>query len=202
MRKTKEEALLTKEKILNASLKVFEKKTYEKSSLNEIAKEAGVTRGAIYWHFKNKQDILAELSVRYIQPKIENFKLIANDKKLGSIEKLKKGCIIFFEDLGEDLCRKRFQIILLSKMSLSEETEEVYKRSEAFILESEEILVKLLEEGQKKGEIRTDLEVRFLALSIMSSLLGLKELYFSKCSYSIEGKIPNIIENIMKLIKI
>lgn len=54
MRKTKEQAEQTRQKILNAARKMFFQNGVAKTSLEHIAKEAGVTRGAIYWHFKDK----------------------------------------------------------------------------------------------------------------------------------------------------
>lgn len=63
-RKTKEEALETREKILDAAIDIFFENGVSASSLNEIALRAGVTRGAVYWHFKNKRDIFDALHER------------------------------------------------------------------------------------------------------------------------------------------
>ena len=60
-RRTHEDAMRTKKKILAASLDVFSRQGYEKTSLTDIAREAGVTRGAIYWHFEDKSELLCEL---------------------------------------------------------------------------------------------------------------------------------------------
>ena len=60
-RKTKDEAELTRVGILNAALEVFNDKGVSRSTLADIASEAGVTRGAIYWHFKNKADLVHQL---------------------------------------------------------------------------------------------------------------------------------------------
>lgn len=54
MKKTKEDAEKTRKDILKAALNVFSKKGFAHTNLDEIAKCAGVTRGAIYWHFENK----------------------------------------------------------------------------------------------------------------------------------------------------
>lgn len=54
MRRTKEKAERTRGAILNASLKVFSTKGYTRTRFEDVAKEAGVTRGAINWHFDNK----------------------------------------------------------------------------------------------------------------------------------------------------
>lgn len=64
MRRTKEAAEETKEKIVNAAVRVFAEKGFTGASLSDIATEAGVTRGAIYWHFKNKEALFEELLQR------------------------------------------------------------------------------------------------------------------------------------------
>ena len=53
-RRTKEEAQQTREALIEAAEVVFHRKGVSASSLNDIAKEAGVTRGAVYWHFKKQ----------------------------------------------------------------------------------------------------------------------------------------------------
>ena len=60
-RKTKQETELTRRRILDVALDVFAEKGYSRTSLQEIADRAGFTRGAVYWHFKNKADLLAAL---------------------------------------------------------------------------------------------------------------------------------------------
>ena len=55
VRKTKEEAEQTRKDILNAARIVFHECGVSRSSLEKIAKAAGVTRGAIYWHFKDTE---------------------------------------------------------------------------------------------------------------------------------------------------
>lgn len=50
----------TRAKLLDAAARVFEAKGYEGSTVAEIAREAGVTTGAIYTHFDRKVDLLAD----------------------------------------------------------------------------------------------------------------------------------------------
>ncbi len=61
MRKTKEDALLTRRQIIENAVELFIRKGFSATTLDEIADEAGVTRGAIYWHFSDKLDIVNEL---------------------------------------------------------------------------------------------------------------------------------------------
>ena len=57
MRRTKEDAEKTRQQLMDAGLVVFIKKGYKAANLEDIAKEANVTRGAITWHFKNKKTL-------------------------------------------------------------------------------------------------------------------------------------------------
>ncbi|MDX9801450.1 MAG: TetR family transcriptional regulator [Spirochaetia bacterium] len=61
MRKTRLDAEKTKQDIIDAGIKIFSSKLYAVVNMSDIAKEAGVTRGAIYWHFKNKRDLFMEI---------------------------------------------------------------------------------------------------------------------------------------------
>ena len=58
-KRTHEDAERTKQAILESALRLFSRRGYESTSLSDIARFAGVTRGAIYWHFKDKGQILS-----------------------------------------------------------------------------------------------------------------------------------------------
>lgn len=64
VRRTKSEAMETRTQILDAAERVFQRDGVLSASLNDIATEAGVTRGAIYWHFKNKHDLFMAMVER------------------------------------------------------------------------------------------------------------------------------------------
>ncbi len=60
-RKTKQQALETRQHLLEVALCLFSRQGVSATSLEDIAKAAGVTRGAIYWHFRNKSDLFSEI---------------------------------------------------------------------------------------------------------------------------------------------
>ena len=68
MRRTKEEAAVTRTTLLKTALSLFSAKGYAATTLEDVAKAAKVTRGAIYWHFKSKADLyntlVSEFSAR------------------------------------------------------------------------------------------------------------------------------------------
>ncbi|MEP7298075.1 MAG: TetR family transcriptional regulator [Burkholderiales bacterium] len=68
VRRTKQEALATRALILDTAERVFEERGVSGTSLHEIAKAAGLTRGAIYWHFEDKADLFNAMMERATMP--------------------------------------------------------------------------------------------------------------------------------------
>src|SRR5262245_47465010 len=67
-RRTKEEALETRNRILDAAERIFDRRGVSRTALQDIAEAAGVTRGAIYWHFKGKDELFAAMMERATMP--------------------------------------------------------------------------------------------------------------------------------------
>jgi TetR/AcrR family acrAB operon transcriptional repressor len=67
-RRTKEDALATRHRLLDAAERVFESKGVSAGSLADIAAAAGTSRGAIYWHFKDKADLYNAMIERVSLP--------------------------------------------------------------------------------------------------------------------------------------
>lgn len=67
-RRTKEDALATRNCLLDAAERVFLAQGVAGTSLNDIAVEAGTTRGAIYWHFRDKADLFNAMMDRVVMP--------------------------------------------------------------------------------------------------------------------------------------
>jgi TetR/AcrR family acrAB operon transcriptional repressor len=68
VRRTKEEALETRHRLLDAAEVLFQAQGVSQTSLQQIAQQAGATRGAIYWHFKDKADLFNAMMERVTLP--------------------------------------------------------------------------------------------------------------------------------------
>ncbi len=82
MRRTKIETEETRKAILSAALITFSKKGYDNTTLEEIADVANLTRGAVYWHFKNKEDLLNILLEEYEGSLLLRIQGFLKDRKL------------------------------------------------------------------------------------------------------------------------
>lgn len=100
-RKTKAEAEATRQSILDASEQVFMAKGVAHASLEEIARTAQVTRGAVYWHFRNKSDVFEAMLERVRLPMTEMVESVTNETT-GCLEDLRKLCLFGLRILAED----------------------------------------------------------------------------------------------------
>lgn len=89
-RRTKEEALATHHQLLDAAERVFAEKGVSRTSLHDIAQAAGVSRGAIYWHFKNKADLFNAMLERITLPMEDALHQIGSAAGLDPLDELRR----------------------------------------------------------------------------------------------------------------
>ena len=181
MRRTKEDAEQTKESILLSAMNLFYEKGYSKTTFDEIAKRINLTKGAVYWYFRNKPDIVAALINRYVReflekqvvtlPKDEdlcfddliNF-VLRNSKLIQSDERVYK--FVFFLS-----CQMEWSEAIITKISpLIEETKK-YSRN---------VYYHCLEVLQKKGEIRKDVDIKLINEILITMYGGALEAFLTK----------------------
>lgn len=102
VRKTKEEALETRCSILDAAERVFHGKGVSNTSLADIATEAGVTRGAIYWHFKNKADLFGAMVQRLMEPLEAQMAELQQRQWDNPLDSVRAQARLFFNRIAED----------------------------------------------------------------------------------------------------
>ena len=78
VRRTKEDALATRHRLLDAAETLFLAKGVSHTSLQDIARQAGATRGAVYWHFKDKADLFNAMVDRVTLPLEASLEFLAH----------------------------------------------------------------------------------------------------------------------------
>ncbi|GGD92609.1 TetR family transcriptional regulator [Aureimonas endophytica] len=89
MRRTKEEAQETRDALLDAAEAVFHREGVARATLSQIASEAKVTRGAIYWHFSGKAALFKAMCERVSAPEEEFFVEQAERRDGGTLANLR-----------------------------------------------------------------------------------------------------------------
>ena len=78
-----------RQQIMVAAKRVFSKKSFNKATMEDIAKEAELSPGTIYLYFKNKEELFASLSLRILQYMSIRLEHVHNEKNKAPKEKLK-----------------------------------------------------------------------------------------------------------------
>ncbi|MCL5858631.1 multidrug efflux system transcriptional repressor MtrR [Neisseria meningitidis] len=194
MRKTKTEALKTKEHLMLAALETFYRKGIARTSLNEIAQAAGVTRGALYWHFKNKEDLFDALFQR-ICDDIENcIAQDTEDAEGGSWAVFRHTLLHFFERLQSNDIYYKFHNILFLKCEHTEQNAAVIAIARKHQAIWREKITAVLTEPVENQDLADDLDKETAVIFIKSTLDGLIWRWFSSCERFDLGKTaPRII---------
>ncbi len=113
-RRTKEDALATRHLLLDAAEVVFSQKGVSHTSLNDIAQAAGVSRGAIYWHFKNKADLFNAMMDRITLPMEAELQQIGHDPELDPVAELRCAILDAMRKIATDeRTRRVFEVATL-----------------------------------------------------------------------------------------
>ncbi|MBZ9663422.1 TetR family transcriptional regulator [Pseudomonas sp. LMG 31766] len=133
MRRTKEDAEKTRCAILAAAEQLFLERGVAHTSLEHIARHAGVTRGAVYWHFQNKAHLFHEMLNQVRLPLEPLAQQLAAVDGLSSLQLLRDLCIEAMANLVLDEQRRRILTVLLRRCEFTEELREAEERHETFV---------------------------------------------------------------------
>jgi TetR/AcrR family acrAB operon transcriptional repressor len=196
VRKTKTETEQTRQQIIAAARRVFAQRGVSRTTLAQIAKEANVTRGAIYWHFKNKPDLFFAMMEQVSLPLVDRIDGIipaesSGDPLLAIQESMLEILRLLKED---DVARTTFEIVVLKCEYVDEFASlesRVIKTGCAFI----EKTTRAYADAQKKGLVRSDIPSTQFALESYTFMKGLIQLWLSDVDATlIRGKAQSLIK--------
>jgi len=127
-RRTKDEAEQTRNAILDAAEQVFNEHGVTRTSLEEIARAANVTRGAVYWHFKDKIALCEAMLQRVFLPQEDILERLATSDSNTPLSDLKKACCDALTLIAKDRRRQRVTAILNHRCEYVEEMTVIMKR--------------------------------------------------------------------------
>ena len=171
VRRTKEAALETRNRILDAAEHVFFEKGVSRSSLADIAQAAGVTRGAIYWHFENKGDVFTAMFDRVVLP-LDELKVASTDPgEPDPLGRMRDLCILCLRNTATDVRRRRVFEILFLKCEFVEEMGPVMARHQTDMREGLASIEQGLRNAMSKGQLPADLDPE-RASRVLHSFIG------------------------------
>ena len=122
VRKTKLDAELTRQSIIDAAREVFLARGVSRSTLEHIAAQAEVTRGAVYWHFKNKTEIFHALRDQVFLPLIDRMDdTLAVDSNDDSLTQIEQSLCDTVHELNKNIQMRQTYEIMMTKCEYVDE---------------------------------------------------------------------------------
>ena len=201
MRKTKEEALKTRSSVLKSAMQVFLEKGYSQTSLADIAKTAGYTRGAVYWHFEDKSEIL-EVLISKFHERFLNKQAEILPSTIDPIQKVKEIIDINFLELYRNKEFRDFIELTWFKTEIDQHAGLLQGKAAITKIFNDTITL-LFKEAAQQGMLKKEMNPEIAALTVTSLINGIYRGYFvmpDKLQAEEVGKL--IIENYMSQIVI
>lgn len=172
-RKTKEQALATRDSIIDAAELLFEQQGVSRTSLQHIAAAAGVTRGAIYWHFRDKAALFNAMMDRATMP-LEAMLHGGNGSQLSDpIDEVRSWLLTAFRLTATDPNTRRVFEIATHKVEYVDELVAVRDRHLAsynqWLVQSESRIKRAI----KRGLLKPNVSARVTSLGLWAMADGL-----------------------------
>jgi AcrR family transcriptional regulator len=151
-----------KEKITEQSIRLFEKKGFTETSIQDIVDSLGVTKGTYYYYFSSKEELLMDIHIKYIKNLVEaQEKILHNEQKnckekladivymlIGNIDNQGPSAKIFFREM---------------KNLKPDHLEKIIPIRDQFRINIEQ----LISEGIDKGEFKEHINAPIIALGVL-----------------------------------
>ncbi|MBC9252300.1 TetR family transcriptional regulator [Pseudomonas alcaligenes] len=174
VRRTKEEAAETRVQILDAAERVFHDQGVSRTTLAQIAAAAGVTRGAIYWHFENKVDLFQAMLERLHLPLEALAQASENEDEPDPLGRMRELLTQLLRRVELDAQSRRIGEILRYKCEYSDDLGDLRQRMQHAHLDCDERIAKSLRNAVSKAQLPDDLDCQRAALCVHAYIEGLQ----------------------------
>lgn len=200
-RKTKEEASRTRQQIIDAARQVFHQYGVAHATLEQVASAAGLTRGAVYWHFKDKVELFHAMHADVLDPTQERVDAVLfSPGHADPLDAIEAGLKEFFLVLDE--CPTLRQVLEILTLRC-EQVDEFAEAREATQRPGEEFRAKLERvygEAAARGTLRRDLAPAAAALDTWLFVGGLLHTLLAQgFSHPLKARVGEVIAAHMAL---
>jgi TetR/AcrR family acrAB operon transcriptional repressor len=173
-RNSKVEAEQTRLRILDTAMREVSTRGYARTNLEQIARNAGVTRGAIYGHFDNKVELYQQL-MRFSQEPIYALIREVRDCRQAPLRSLRRFMNDWLALLTTDQRHRDSFEILLNKTELTEELSGLIEREQQLTQDVIDALAAIMARAINQGELPTSLGDRQAGVAAYAYLMGLTQ---------------------------
>ena len=195
VRRTKEDAAVTREQLLDAAERAFREHGVTRTSLAEIAAAAGVTRGAVYWHFRDKSDLFSAMCERATLPfevLLERAGGLVASDPLGTLHAL---AVAVLTHLSTDPRSRIVFEVLSHKWELAEELAPIAERRNRDHRVCASQVERLLAMAVEAGQLPADTNVTMASHALLAFVTGVMNEWMKDVSaYDLAEAAPTLVD--------
>ncbi|QLN20774.1 acrEF/envCD operon transcriptional regulator [Escherichia coli] len=198
-KRTKAEALKTRQELIETAIAQFAQYGVSKTTLNDIADAANVTRGAIYWHFENKAQLFNEMWLQ--QPSLRELiqERLTEGLEHDPFQQLREKLIVGLQYIAEIPRQQALLQILYHKCEFSDEmlAEAVIREKMGF---NPQILREVLQACQQQGDIAKSLDLDVVMIVIDGAFSGIVQNWLMNITgYDLYKQAPALVDNVLRM---
>ncbi len=194
----------SKDKISLAALKIFLQKGYAATSISDVVRECKITKGGIYHHFKNKEELFIE-AIDYLFERFEEFErsMYSGSTNLKQILQIYFGSLSNISEVlgaitgSENIDVNNFYMLMTNAFIKFPQIRE--KHGEMH-LKNQEILVEIIKKAQQEGQIKDNIDCETLGFMINALAEGTMMYHIMTDGIDLKEKGEKIFKNLWKSI--
>lgn len=173
MKRTKAQALQTKEQLVLAALEVFHRHGVARTSLNEIAQAAGMTRGALYWHFRNKEALFEALFQHFFDEMAQKLDEDIRHATPNMLHNLRLALINNFERIQHNARHRKFCHILHLMCEHTAQNKNIITLMHRYQQMWQQLIHNALKLCIRQGALPQNLDIDLATAYFQSTIFGL-----------------------------
>jgi len=194
-RKTKMEAQETRERLLDAAETVFRHRGVTRTSLAEIATAAGVTRGAVYWHFKDKAALFHAMCDRATLPLDALFERASETASTDPLTTLRDLCVGALQRLAVDARTQVVFEVIFHKTELVDELAGIATSHENERCQCLGQIEAIIRRCAELGELPPEIDTSLAAQGLNALMVGIMhEWVLDPAAYDLASAAPALID--------
>jgi len=175
-RRTKEAALATRERLLDAAEHLFLTRGIGRTTLSDIAQAAGTTRGAVYWHFADKTSVVQALFERVDLPMEQALQAAEQQTETDPVERLRRLAREPFALMVREPRARAVFVILLHRAEFTGELDALNTRNDEALNDCTSRMRRLFEQAEAAGRLAPGVTPSAAAVSLLALVDGLMRL--------------------------
>ncbi|PRX25128.1 TetR family transcriptional regulator [Orenia metallireducens] len=178
-----------KDSIINAALKLFSNNGYHKTTVSQIAKEAKVAKGTVYWYFDSKKQLFQAIILTGVERLTSQIESRVKEKD-DVLDKLKSIVMIYLEFINK--ARQHFKVFQEGMIAVIDN--DFKDRMMAFRSEQAEFIAAIIEQGKNENKVRLDVDNKDMAYLLLSMVTSFNDYLQGNNDFNIISKGDIIID--------